>query len=101
MTQRKLSGKSEAKGRNGYYKLAAVEVWKTGDIDTPVKIDFQSKRTIGGIGAARLELTEDDARELLAALQEELSGKATEAEQREAMGLGGSGFLDDEELEDK
>lgn len=56
-----MSGKSSAKGRNGYYRLKGIEVTVIGS-ETPIHIDFLSSKTlVKGIGAARVTLTEPDA----------------------------------------
>ena len=55
MTTLTLSGNSDAKGRNGYYKLASIDLWNTGQ--GIVFLDFMSRR---GTPSARLELTPED-----------------------------------------
>ena len=55
MTTLTLSGKSDVKGRNGYYKLASLDLWRTQQ--GVVFLDFMSKR---GSPSARLELTPED-----------------------------------------
>ena len=50
-----LSGNSDAKGRNGYYKLASIDLWRTQQ--GIVFLDLMSKR---GSPSARLELTPED-----------------------------------------
>ena len=55
-----LSGKSDAKGRNGYYKLASIDLWRTEQ--GTVFLDLMSKR---GSPSARLELTAEDYHNLV------------------------------------
>ena len=50
-----LSGNSDAKGRNGYYKLASIDLWRTQQ--AIVFLDLMSKR---GSPSAQLELTQED-----------------------------------------
>ena len=55
MNTLRLSGKSDAKGRNGYYKLASIDLWNDGH--GIVFLDFMSKR---GTPSSRVELTPED-----------------------------------------
>lgn len=67
-----LSGHSDAKGRNGYYKLARVQFLLM-RADGHLHVDFYSKREPGGNCApARLVLNQVDARALHTALGEAL-----------------------------
>jgi hypothetical protein len=85
MIQRKLSGRSEAKGRNGYYMLGGVDAWgvkrhaRAQEAEATVSVDFMSTRPKGSPGA-RVTLTVEDAREVIAALQEALE-EAEDAKQ--------------------
>lgn len=57
-----FSGKSMAKGRNGYFKLHGGEVWDLSGVDNewPVIVDFRSKRN-GDAPPIRFQLTREDA----------------------------------------
>jgi hypothetical protein len=61
-----LSGKSEGKGRNGYFRLHGAEVMRMpSDPDGQVlHFDFHPKRRVKSIGPARLLLTIEDAAKL-------------------------------------
>lgn len=71
-----MSGKSSARGRNGYYKLEAAEVSVLSLLSKrPVHIDFYSSKTLlTGIGAARVALTIPDAIALYDELGARLKG---------------------------
>jgi hypothetical protein len=59
-----LTGKSQAKGRNGYFALSHSTLWEVAsDEEHPFHLDFCSKRS-GGVGPARLQLTREDAESL-------------------------------------
>lgn len=70
----------EAKGRNGYFRLARATVWGFPDQPLPVEAEFWSKR-LGGGPPIRLELTREGARMLGEALL-----KAAEADGDEPNG---------------
>lgn len=71
-----FSGKSDAKGRNGYFKLDRAEIWMVSNPAgaaadaTPIQIDLYSKRApAGSCGPARLQLNLADLQILRAALE--------------------------------
>jgi len=67
-----LSGKSQAKGRNGYFALCqATLVEIASDEEQPFHLDFCSKRS-GVVGPARLQLTREDAEALRGFLNRQL-----------------------------
>lgn len=62
MTKRlQLSGRSEAKGRNGYFKLDRIELGERAFDHTHARysLEFLSRRA-KTIGAARVDLTRDE-----------------------------------------
>ncbi len=82
-----LSGKSEGKGRNGYFRLHGAELMRIpSDPDGQVlHFDFYPKRRVKSIGPARLLLTVEDAVKLGQFLteavgRERLSAKIEEGE---------------------
>ena len=72
-----LSGKSEAKGRNGYFHLDRVELLKVNAHASAggyeVWVEFLAKNS-GSVGPARLLLHRDDATALVAGLSRFLGG---------------------------
>ncbi len=63
-----LSGKSDGKGRNGYFKMAEVEAWRPTlgpELDGQVAyIDIFSKRRSGNCGPLRMQLVPEDVKVL-------------------------------------
>lgn len=77
-----FSGKSQAKGRNGYFVLCqATLVEIASDEEQPFHLDFCSRRS-GVVGPARLQLTREDAEALRAFLNGHLreTGKVVNGE---------------------
>ena len=67
-----FSGKSQAKGRNGYFAMfQATLVEIASDEEQPFHLDFCSKRS-GVVGPARLQLTREDAETLRRFLNRQL-----------------------------
>src|SRR5690348_8959831 len=59
-----FAGKSQAKGRNGYFALSHAALLEVvSDEEHPFHLDFCSKRS-GAVGPARLQLTHEDAESL-------------------------------------
>ena len=77
-----LSGKSQAKGRNGYFALSHTTLLEVAsDEEHPFHLDFCSKRS-GAVGPARLQLTREDAAALRGFLNRHLreTGKVDRGE---------------------
>src|ERR1700675_2014423 len=66
MNRIELSGKSQGKGRNGYFQLHSVELMNIPtDLDGQVlHIDFYPRRRVNFVGPARLLLSVEDATKL-------------------------------------
>lgn len=74
---RKFSGKSEAKGRNGDFKLAEAHAYDLSRVDQgtpPIVIDLYSKCS-GDAPPIRLKLVREDAKTLRTVLSRALEGK--------------------------
>ncbi len=66
MNRIELSGKSQGKGRNGYFQLHSVELINipTDPDGQVLNIDFYPRRRINCVGPARLLLNVEDATKL-------------------------------------
>ena len=64
MTQYQFSGKSDGKGRNGYFKIATSEylIARYPTLPTVVHVDVFSQRKSGNCGPLRMQLTPDDVK---------------------------------------
>src|ERR1700734_972290 len=71
MNRIELSGKSQGKGRNGYFQLHSVELMNipTDPDGQVLNIDFYPRRRVNCVGPARLLLNVDDATKLAQFLQ--------------------------------
>ena len=63
MNRIELSGKSQGKGRNGYFQLHSVEVMNmpTDPDGQVLHVDFYPRRRVNCVGPARLLLSVEDA----------------------------------------
>lgn len=68
MLQTLFSGKSQAKGRNGYFVLHKLNSWRWPNDLQPVWLEFWSKRE-GEAPPIRMQLTMEDAKLLREALE--------------------------------
>jgi hypothetical protein len=77
MNRIELSGKSQGKGRNGYFQLHSVELMNipTDPDGQVLNIDFYPKRRVNGIGPARLLLNVEDAKKLAQFLGEAVESR--------------------------
>jgi hypothetical protein len=75
------SGKSQGKGRNGYFQLHSVEVMNmpTDPDGEVLHVDFYPRRRINCVGPARLLLRLEDATKLAQFLGEAIETKPTVA----------------------
>src|SRR5580700_4609091 len=66
MNRIELSGKSQGKGRNGYFQLHSVELMNipTDPDGQVLNIDFYPRRRVNCVGPARLLLNVEDATKL-------------------------------------
>ena len=81
MNRIELSGKSQGKGRNGYFQLHSVEVMNmpTDPDGKVLHVDFYRRRRINCVGRARLLLSLEDATKLAQFLGEAIGTKPTVA----------------------
>ena len=81
MNRIELSGKSQGKGRNGYFQLHSVEVMNmpTDPDGKVLHVDFYPRRRINCVGPARLLLSLEDATKLAQFLGEAIETKPTMA----------------------
>ena len=77
MNRIELSGKSQGKGRNGYFQLHSVELMNipTDPDGQVLNIDFYPRRRVNCVGPARLLLNLDDATKLAQFLGEAVEGR--------------------------
>ena len=81
MNRLTFSGKSHAKGRNGYFWLHYAEVWGCFSDQQPIRVDMGSKRE-GNAPPMRLSLTIEDAtllRDFLTARLDQIAGESLSA----------------------
>ena len=66
MNRIELSGKSQGKGRNGYFQLHSVELMNipTDPDGQVLHVDFYPRRRVNCVGPARLLLSVEDATKL-------------------------------------
>jgi hypothetical protein len=81
MNRIELSGKSQGKGRNGYFQIHSVGLMNTPtDPDGQVvNIDFYPRRCVNCVGPARLLLNVEDATKLAQFLREAVESKPSVA----------------------
>lgn len=77
MNRIELSGKSQGKGRNGYFQLHSVELMNipTDPNGQVLNIDFYPRRRVNCVGPARLLLNVEDATKLAQFLGEAVEGR--------------------------
>src|ERR1700726_1043938 len=77
MNRIELSGKSQGKGRNGYFQLHSVELMNipTDPDGQVLNIDFYPRRRVNCVGPARLLLNLDDATKLAQFLGEAVESR--------------------------
>jgi hypothetical protein len=81
MNRIELSGKSQGKGRNGYFQLHSIEVMNmpTDPDGQVLHVDFYPRRRVNCVGPARLLLSLEDAIELAQFLGDAIETKPTVA----------------------
>ena len=77
MNRIELSGKSQGKGRNGYFQLHSVELMNipTDPDGQVLNIDFYPRRRVNCVGPARLLLNVEDATKLAQFLGEAVENR--------------------------
>jgi hypothetical protein len=77
MNRIELSGKSQGKGRNGYFQLHSVELMNipTDPDGQVLNIDFYPRRRVNCVGPARLLLNVEDATKLAQFLGEAVESR--------------------------
>src|SRR5260370_1392425 len=77
MNRIELSGKSQGKGRNGYFELHSVELMNipTDPDGQVLNIDFYPRRRVNCVGPARLLLNVEDATKLAQFLGEAVESR--------------------------